>query len=246
MQHQTALVVLSPKHPRIQLALSSSENPRVVIQDKHIILQMTRRPDVVLLEVLVCYYSVMLTVTLETTQSIFITPRQHMSIQIQYQVQQSNTLTLEVERVHPAHTPIFSNLYPLFMEMDLEMELWYAKISDKQYSAFYQCKKTRQLYCCCVECPDTRQSFPTLREWAAHYAVQTTQPGRYVLAQCINGVICAHPSAQLQPYNPQLCMQSVGDIIKQHGYAWRSLGDKKYQKQFALQLQEKLQRLARI
>jgi hypothetical protein len=183
----------------------------------------------------------MLTVTLKTAQSMFIEPRQHSCYM--FPLDHNHTLILDVERVRPAHTPIFSDLYPLFIDMDLEMELWFAKLGANEYSAFYQCKKTRQLYCCCTECPDTRRSFPTLRDWAAHYSVQTIQPGRYVLAQYIDGVICAHPSAQLQPHVPRLQPPSIVDIIAQHGYEWRSLGDKKNHKQFALQLQQKLKRL---
>jgi hypothetical protein len=243
-QHQAAHVILSPRHPRLQLPVPFPENSRVVVQDKHVLLQLTYRPEAVLVEVLLCYYTVMVTVTLETAQSMFIEPRQQTCYQ--FLLGHTHTLILDVERVRPAHTPIVDDLYALFIDMDLEMELWFAKLGAKEYSVFYQCKKTRQLYCCCTDCPDIRRSFPTLRDWAAHYTIQTVQPGRYVLAQYVNGVICAHPSAQLQPHNPQLQPHLIVDIIAQHGYAWRSLGDKKKQKQFALQLQQKLERLARI
>lgn len=239
IRNQFQYWVQTPRKSMLTVTLPQSKRQDVVVHSKSSILQLSFRPDAVLIESLVCYYPSLIISFLQSRRVFFIQPRQQLRIQLP--LCESEAFTISTKIVAPAHEPMTTDLMALYVDMDLEMDLWYGHVYNKCYIALYQCKRTKLIYCCCPNCP---QTFTSLDAWKVHYDTVVTLPGQFIRAYLHNGQICGDPHARLQTGIPQTApVQDVLAVLQEHGYAWRTLGDQKHGKQYAEKVCTTLKRL---
>lgn len=151
-------------------------------------------------------------------------------------------MRVTVCKTRTAHTPTFISLRDPFDTMEVGMMLWFFCLEKYNSLAFYQNKKTGELYCCSKGC---NRSFRTIEAWKGHFSFHVNIPGKFSMAILQDGKITHHPTAtlRLRGENTQIIEdqpETIQKIILKHSWAWKSLSDTVYGKKLTSELEHKL------
>jgi len=205
-------------------------NKSVVLHMRYVILQLTKNDGIITIETLATYASVMICVkllnaTISDSPILFFSDIDVPSNTNIYGGEQP--ILISVKKTRPNHTAKFLDLLPLYQSMDIGMMLWFYKIAKQTYLAFFQSRRTGDIYCCTDGC---KKKFDSVKEWREHFKNPPTLPGMPSMALLHDGIITAHTNAKLKtkckskPPN-QDKSSSITELIQMHSWAWKSLMD---------------------
>lgn len=193
----------------------------VVIHDRCGVLRLVSSLDHLTIVPLVVYKNSIVQMEVNNNPSVFFLKESQESI-LTIPCAKWEQLLLRWQATKPMHSPFFQQLMPLMEKMDPNHSVWFAKLAESQYVAFYQNHSSGLLYCCSKGC---KQEFETVEKWAAHYTHRLHLSCRFQLACIKNGVIFADSTAKFKlPANK--CHKQSEPPVKASdstSYSWRSL-----------------------
>lgn len=222
--------------------LASSE---IVLHTKSAILSIVRQDETITIKTIVVYKNILVSIDFGNADTD-IPPIRFLSKPNQMTTITTKHVTVDLNiricKTGYSHTPSFVSLREPFDNMDVGMQLWFFCLEKHNSFAFYQEKKTGDLYCCSKGC---NRSFRTIEEWKSHFNFQVNIPGKFSLAILQEGKIKHHPTAKLRIREKTTKeVKENTEIIKQtitkHSWAWKSLSDTVHGEQMTKDLQQKL------
>lgn len=233
------------KRPVYSTSRDTISRSPVTLHTRYVILTLSPQNDSIKIQSLVAYRDVMVCLTLTTNTGevfplmFFVQPNNMACITID---RDFATMQVQFRRTQEPHSPQFTDLFPLFERMDVGMMLWFLRVHKSQVLAFYQSKKTGDLYCCSKGC---KKKFRTVDEWKNHFGTTTITPGRFSMAVLQHGNITHHPTATLKIRKEDAVIEednpkAIKEKLKLHSWAWKSLSDTIHGKHMTKNLEHKL------
>lgn len=171
-------------------------------------------------------------------RAIYVQSRQNVSIAFGKDVMKT-TASIRFCPAVSAHSPIETSIRSAACKLQPGTSLWYATTHATtprhQHVVFFQCNMTK-----CIICTKCGKYFSTLGEWQEHYETPFILPGKFARARFDDGrvIVCNDKLSLTPPADP-----GIEYFIKNHGYSFKSLGDKVYGKKLSHLLHQKLVQL---
>ena len=202
----------------------------VVLHMRYVILKLTKNEGTIKIETLATYASVMICVKglndPDSNQSVlfFSDIDKPSSLNISGG---KKSIVISVKKTTPNHNARFLDLLPLYQSMDIGMMLWFYKMTKQTYMAFFQSRRTGDIYCCTDGC---KKKFDSVKEWKDHFDTPPTLHGMPSMALLYGGSIVPHTNAKLKTKckverpHPEKS-STISELIQLHSWAWKSLMD---------------------